>query len=76
MKYMPDTVIDLAKAGFTVGRKRLFNPEKLIVNVFNVQFATSEWKRNKIQEKPLIKNYDNSRRYPQYARRHQASPFV
>ncbi|MFO0515276.1 MAG: hypothetical protein ACK5YA_00315, partial [bacterium] len=78
MKNMPDTVLDLAKKGLDNLRRRTFDPLELLKNCIKVQSVAAELQRsNEFHKKySLVENKDYSRRYPDSARRAQASPFV
>eukprot|EP00340_Litonotus_pictus_P011909 CAMPEP_0170536388 /NCGR_PEP_ID=MMETSP0209-20121228/102120_1 /TAXON_ID=665100 ORGANISM="Litonotus pictus, Strain P1" /NCGR_SAMPLE_ID=MMETSP0209 /ASSEMBLY_ACC=CAM_ASM_000301 /LENGTH=679 /DNA_ID=CAMNT_0010837749 /DNA_START=197 /DNA_END=2237 /DNA_ORIENTATION=+ len=78
MKDMPDTVVDIGRAGNSISRQRMFDPDKTMKNLIFVHSVAAENRRNKnFREKfGLKKNLDPSRRFPRYPRRAQASPFA
>lgn len=78
MKHMPDTVLDLAKKGLDNLRRRTYDPVELIKNCVIVQSVASEFQRtNEFQKKyKIVENKEFSRRFPNFPRRAQASPFV
>ena len=78
MKEMPDTVFDLAKKGFDNLRRRQYDPEVLLKNCLYVQSIASENRRQKsfIKKYNIKHNLEDSRRFPNFDRRVQASPYV
>ena len=78
MKFMPDTVIDIAKKGFDIMRRRQYLPSEVIKYMVIVHAAAGEFIRNNEYEKVfyLQINNDYSRRFPTYRRRFMSSPLV
>ena len=78
MKNMPDTVLDLAKKGLDNLRRRTFDPIELIKNCVIVQSVAAEFQRSSEFRKKynILENKEFSRKFPEWPRRAQASPFV
>ena len=78
MRNMPDTVLDLSREGHGDNSQRLFNKNTLIENVVFVQSNTSDLIRMRAYRlgQNVPQNYDPSRKYPIFPRRHMASPHV
>lgn len=78
MKDMPETVMDIAKTGFDPLRRRTYNVNDLFKNCILVQSVAAENERSRlIIEKFDVKlTGDDSRRFPTFPRRQEATPFV
>ena len=78
MKNMPETVMDISKKGFDNLRRRTYEVYELFKNCMIVQAVAAENERARL----LIYKYDmkltgdDSRRFPNFPRRAEASPFI
>ncbi len=78
MNGMPDTVIDVAKKGYDVMRRRLYDHREAIKYVILVHTAAAEVRRSDraIKDHHLKINDDWSRKFPGVKRRYESSPLV
>lgn len=78
MKMMPETVFDVAKKGYDNLRRRTYEINDLFKNCIIVQAVAAENERNKLMTKiyDMKLTGDNSRKFPGFPRRAEASPFV
>lgn len=78
MDEIPDSILDLSKKGFNNLRVRVYDPVELMTNCAVVQAVASENKRRNllIKAHKLRENKDDSRKFPNWARRSQASPYA
>jgi len=78
MAHMPDPVLDLAKRGYDNLRRRTYDPNELMKNCIIVQAVAAENVRSKemVMQFKIKTNLDNSRRFPGWPRRAQATPWV
>lgn len=78
MREIPASVFDVAFKGFDQMRRRLFNLDELMKNCLVVQAVAAEHERNEraYHHYNLKSQMDNARKYPNWPRRNQATPWV
>ncbi len=78
MEEIPDSILDLSKKGFNNLRVRVYDPVELMSNCAVVQAVASENKRRNslIKAHNIRENKDDSRKFPNWSRRAQASPYA